>query len=705
MAGHATRARAGDPAETVTCLEMPCCLRRRSSGTSRSRVGPPLLVVHQRGDRSDRDRRRRARARPPAGTRPRPWSASRPPSRPTSSATATTSWRPGCGGVRTGESKWRYAPMAARWATTAGTATSSPAALGRHELVIEAWTDRFATWRHDVQVKQGAGQDIRVELEEGALLLERRAADVSSADRKVAGEGGGDAAHRALRPERGPRARRLAGGAGDGARSARSHRPPTSSPLWVDRERAVFSAWYELFPRSEGGLRAPPKRLPRRRRRWASTSSTCRPSTPSAPATARAGTTPSTPAPTIPGARGPSGAPRAATPPSTPTSAPSTTSTTSWRRPTRSAWRSPSTTPSSARPTTLGHGPPEWFHHRPDGSINYAENPPKKYQDIYPINFWPAEERRPRGAVGRVPGHPRLLDRPRRAHLPGRQPPHQAVGLLGVDHRRGAARPPRRALPRRGLHPAQGDGEPGRGRLHPELHVLHLAHDQVGAARVPRGARPGAEGRLLAAQLLAEHARHPGRAAARRGPAAFRLRLVLAATLVPATASTAATSWARTSRRRRPTRSTSTPRSTRSSTATGTTPHRWPRSSPSSTTSAAATRRCASCATSRFHGSFNDAHAGLLEAQRRRIRPRARRRQPRPGGGPRGHRLLDLDALGMPANRPFDAPDELTGATYVWQGPSPTSASTRTPRPTSSACASTSTPAPSTSDPPAWVST
>ena len=30
---------------------------------------------------------------------------------------------------------------------------------------------------------------------------------------------------------------------------------------------------------------------------------------------------------------------------------------------------------------------PEWFHHRPDGSIEYAENPPKKYQDVYPINF------------------------------------------------------------------------------------------------------------------------------------------------------------------------------------------------------------------------------------------------------------------------------------------------------------------------------
>jgi starch synthase (maltosyl-transferring) len=35
---------------------------------------------------------------------------------------------------------------------------------------------------------------------------------------------------------------------------------------------------------------------------------------------------------------------------------------------------------------------PEWFHHRPDGTIAYAENPPKKYQDIVPINFWPAKE-------------------------------------------------------------------------------------------------------------------------------------------------------------------------------------------------------------------------------------------------------------------------------------------------------------------------
>ncbi|MBW8712965.1 MAG: hypothetical protein JF632_02650 [Acidobacteria bacterium] len=36
---------------------------------------------------------------------------------------------------------------------------------------------------------------------------------------------------------------------------------------------------------------------------------------------------------------------------------------------------------------------PDWFRQRPDGSIKYAENPPKKYQDIYPLNFESADWR------------------------------------------------------------------------------------------------------------------------------------------------------------------------------------------------------------------------------------------------------------------------------------------------------------------------
>ena len=52
------------------------------------------------------------------------------------------------------------------------------------------------------------------------------------------------------------------------------------------------------------------------------------------------------------------------------------------------ASRSRSTSRSSARPTTRGSSEhPEWFNRRPDGTLKYAENPPKRYQDIYNVNF------------------------------------------------------------------------------------------------------------------------------------------------------------------------------------------------------------------------------------------------------------------------------------------------------------------------------
>ena len=60
---------------------------------------------------------------------------------------------------------------------------------------------------------------------------------------------------------------------------------------------------------------------------------------------------------------------------------------------------------------------PEWFRHRPDGTIKYAENPPKKYQDIYPIDF---ESEDWRVALGRAARRLPILGRARRQDLPGR---------------------------------------------------------------------------------------------------------------------------------------------------------------------------------------------------------------------------------------------------------------------------------------------
>ncbi len=76
---------------------------------------------------------------------------------------------------------------------------------------------------------------------------------------------------------------------------------------------------------------------------------------------------------------------------------------------------------------------PDWFIKRPDGSIQYAENPPKKYQDIYPLNFESPDWRALWQALHDVFAY---WIRARRPHLPRRQSAHQGVAVLGVVHRR-----------------------------------------------------------------------------------------------------------------------------------------------------------------------------------------------------------------------------------------------------------------------------
>ena len=88
--------------------------------------------------------------------------------------------------------------------------------------------------------------------------------------------------------------------------------------------------------------------------------------------------------------------------------------------------RSPSTSPSSARPTILRPEHPEWFRCRPDGTIQYAENPPKKYEDIYPFDF-DSDHWRGCGTSSRRA----LLGRQGVRDLPRRQPAHQAPRASG----------------------------------------------------------------------------------------------------------------------------------------------------------------------------------------------------------------------------------------------------------------------------------
>src|SRR5437870_2249953 len=140
-----------------------------------------------------------------------------------------------------------------------------PDGLGLHEVVVEAWTDRYATWAHDVQVKREAGQAIEVELEEGALLLEAWSRRLSKAERTLLREtaaglrDGGRAVDERLAAGLDPAVAQVLDGVPDPTDRTASRR----QQLWVDRERALVGAWYELFPRSEGGLRpAAARRLP-----------------------------------------------------------------------------------------------------------------------------------------------------------------------------------------------------------------------------------------------------------------------------------------------------------------------------------------------------------------------------------------------------------------------------------------------------------
>ena len=119
---------------------------------------------------------------------------------------------------------------------------------------------------------------------------------------------------------------------------------------------------------------------------------------------------------------------------------------------------------------------PEWFTIRPDGTIRYAENPPKKYQDIYPINFDSPDWRELWLELRRV-----ILFwveqgvKTFRVDNPHTKPTVFWEWLI-ADVQRAA---PGRDLPLRGVHAAEGDEVAGQGGLHAELHLLHLAQFQV----------------------------------------------------------------------------------------------------------------------------------------------------------------------------------------------------------------------------------
>jgi len=259
---------------------------------------------------------------------------------------------------------------------------------------LEAWVDHFKSWRQDTQKKLKAGQDISVELLAGAHLLEEaavraeRAAAAQLKDwAKQIRSGGPETAELVLGDK-------VAGEMAwhpDRRFATRYHR---ELRVVVDPVLAKFGAWYEMFPRScpgragaHGTFKDVEAHLPRVAemgfdvlyfppihpvgrafRKGKNNNPTCQPNEPGSPwgiGTAEGG--------------------HKAIHPEFGTLKDFKRLVSKARElkieiALDIAWQC-----SPDHPWVREH--PEWFKQRPDGSIQYAENPPKKYQDIYPINF------------------------------------------------------------------------------------------------------------------------------------------------------------------------------------------------------------------------------------------------------------------------------------------------------------------------------
>ncbi len=232
--------------------------------------------------------------------------------------------------------------------------------LGRWQYTITAWIDRWASWQWELSRKLEAGQkDLASELLEGAAL-----AGVESLTLE-----------QALDPATAPEAER------------RGETSVLPLDLIVDRERARFGSWYELFPRSWGGFKGVEKHLPalaeagfdivyfppihpigrahRKGRNNALAAGLYDPGSPWA-------------------IGGPEGGHTAVSP-----------ELGTIDDFDRLVARAQGLGIEIALDFAIQCSPdhpwldehPEWFHRRPDGTLKYAENPPKRYQDIYNLNF------------------------------------------------------------------------------------------------------------------------------------------------------------------------------------------------------------------------------------------------------------------------------------------------------------------------------
>jgi starch synthase (maltosyl-transferring) len=292
--------------------------------------------------------------------------------------------------------EWNRVPMESlgndRWQ-----ATFIPKLLGRYRYTVVAWVNTIETWQRDLHKKHAAAQDLDVDFMRGAALALELAARVPDLEARRLTEWSQHLLDKKLALEE-----RVALAESDGLRELAGrypdpqlqlqHEPPL--PLEVERDRAGFSSWYEMFPRSaatqpdaHGTFADCEARLPYIAAMGFDVLY-LPPIHPIGEAFRKGANNSLTPEPDEPGspwAIGNAAGGHKAIHPELGTLE-------DFRRLVSKALEHGieialdiAFQASPDHPYVRVH--PEWFLKRPDGTIQYAENPPKKYQDIYPFNF------------------------------------------------------------------------------------------------------------------------------------------------------------------------------------------------------------------------------------------------------------------------------------------------------------------------------
>ena len=285
------------------------------------------------------------------------------------------------------------------------------AGTGLWRFHVEAWGDPIASWHHDAAIKVPRGQDVELMLTEGALLFERAARNIPqkpgaariAAARTTLKSVAARLRDRALAPWD-----RLAATQEQRVAAVLAEWPlrehvtrSRPMPVLVDRERALYGSWYEFFPRSEGvqldpmGRREPISGTLRTAAKRLDAIAAMGFDVVYLPPVHPIGTTfrkgrnnTLSPQPGDPGSPWAIGAPEGghdALHPDLGTMADFDAFVARAADLGLEVALDLALQASPDHPWVKEH--PEWFTTRADGSIAYAENPPKKYQDIYPINF------------------------------------------------------------------------------------------------------------------------------------------------------------------------------------------------------------------------------------------------------------------------------------------------------------------------------